>query len=313
MGALGDELSRLRHGRGIMAGDLGERLGPTLRAVAGIDPDGHPDDIRQRLTRFLEEQAISLPEDLRTAFAAALALREDVRHRFLEERMRWLADTLHRDIRTARRRADEAIRIVAASASPPAGPASGDPLGDWYLARLCTVLLLDGARPTAIEERLVVAARDDVGEIVISTGIPFPDGEVTGARGAELTVLQGGTLISSEWPTAGYFRNSITLARTLRLGESHTISVRVVIPEGQPFARRYAFQPLRRCDEFDLRIRFGSSGRAKHAWKLSGLPRGMVDDYAAPEALIRPDANGDVELRYEHLRVGLTYGARWSD
>lgn len=46
MGAFGDELSRLRRGRGIMATDLRERVGPSLRALAGIDPVASQEEAR---------------------------------------------------------------------------------------------------------------------------------------------------------------------------------------------------------------------------------------------------------------------------
>ena len=310
MGALGDELGRLRRGRGVMAGDLTDRLGPTLCRMAGIEPVGHADDVRKRLIGLLEELAEALPEDLRTAFAASLALREDVRFRFLDERMQWLADRLQRDVRTARRRADEAIRLLDAAAASPAGR-RGD-YEDWHLTRLRALLLLDRAEPSAIEERTVVAARADLAEITIAASIPAPDGVRSSARSADLKVLYGGSLIGITWPTATYFRYAIRLPHPLRRGESHEFGISVTTPNGQPFNPRYAIQPLRQCDEFDLRIRFGAGGRARRVWRIAGLPRGMVDDFTDPEALAHPDAVGDIHLRYEHLKTGLVYGARWS-
>jgi hypothetical protein len=191
VGTLGEELSRLRHGRGIMAGDLRERLGPTLRAIAEIDPDGHPDDIRQRLTKFLEEQAVGLPEDLRTAFEAALALREDVRHRFLEERMRWLADTLQRDIRTARRRADEAMRMVS---NAPGGLTSSEGTlsarnsrGNYVLAGATTEMVGDSAGP-----RLPVPAYGPGGAVFLTEDeIKQGAKEYLEAAGFSVTVAWG--------------------------------------------------------------------------------------------------------------------------
>ena len=115
-----------------MAGNLADRLGPTLCCMAGIEPGDNVEDIRKRLIGFLEGLAAGLPEDLRTAFAAALALREDVRFRFLEERMQWLADWLQRDVRTARRRTDEAIALVDATASFSASEDGG--YRDYYVA-----------------------------------------------------------------------------------------------------------------------------------------------------------------------------------
>lgn len=292
-----------------MAGNLADRLGPTLRRMAGIEPGDNAEDIRKRLIGFLEDLAAGLPEDLRTAFAAALALREDVRFRFLEERMQWLADWLQRDVRTARRRTDEAIKLVGATAS--SSPGEGGDYRDWHLARLRARLLLDRAEPLAIEERTVIAACDDLAEISIATSIPVPPGARAQGHAAEVKVLHGGTLMASTWPTATYLRYTVRLPRPLRRGQSHEFGISIATPRGQPFNPRYAIQPLRRCDEFDLWIRF-YAGPERRVWRIAGLPRGMVDDFADPDALVRPDAAGDIHLRYQHLKLGMVYGARWS-
>ena len=47
---------------------------------------------------------------------------------------------------------------------------------DWHLARLRALLLLDRAESLAIEERTLVADRDDLAEICIATSIPAPRG-----------------------------------------------------------------------------------------------------------------------------------------
>ena len=318
MGALGDELSRLRRGRGIMASDLSERVGPNLRALAGIDPAGSQEEARRRLLAFLGELARNLPEDLRLAFSAALALDEDVRHRFLDERMRWLAARLQRDVRTARRRVDEAISFAEASAGAQASEASDYMPGRWFLARLRTLLRLDEERPTAIEERTVVANVDGLADFVISTTVPRPaepgGSGLAGARKQrlEFSVIYGGSLSHCDQPAASYFRYFIQFPRPLSHGESHEVGVAITIPDDQPFNPRYTFQPLHRCDEFDLRVRFGLHGQPAHIWNIVGLPRGMVDDFADPDALVMPDAVGDIHLRYRFLRIGLAYGARWS-
>ena len=310
MGALGEELGELRRGRGVMAENLPGRLGPVLYGMAGIEPGGNDDETRKRLVGFLEDLAAGLPEDLQTAFAAALALREDVRFRFLEERMQWLADWLHRDVRTARRRVDDAIRLVDAAVSLPAR-AAGD-YESWHLARLRALLILDGAKPLAIEERTLVADRDDLAEIQVATSIPAPRGTRPQGHSAELKVLYGGSLTGSTWPTETYLRYTIRLPQPLRRGQSHEFGISIATPPGQPFNPRYAIQPLRRCDEFDLRIRFGAAAQGPSVWRIDGLPRGMVDDFADPAALLHPDSTGDIHMQYHHLKLGLVYGARWS-
>jgi hypothetical protein len=320
MGALADELSRLRRGRGIMAGDVRERVGPTLRALAGIDPAGSQEEARRRLLAFLDDLARRLPEDLGLALSASLALHEDVRHRFLDERMGWLAAKLQRDVRTARRRVDEAIRFAEASAGAQALEANEYMPGRWYLARFRTLLRLDGTEPTAIEERTVVANVDGLTEFVISTSVPRPavadpcDSRLVGAhkQRLEFSVLYGGSVTHWEQPSASYFRYFIQFPHPLNHGESHEIGVTITIPGGQLFNPRYTFQPLHRCDEFDLRVRFGAH-RPVRVWNIVGLPRGMVDDFAEPDALVWPDAAGDIHLQYQYLRTGLAYGARWSN
>ena len=82
-----------------------------------------------------------------------------------------------------RRRADEAIRLVDAAARLRGQGKPGD-YEDWHLARLRALLLLDRAESLAIEERTLVADRDDLAEICIATSIPAPRG--TCAQRAQL-------------------------------------------------------------------------------------------------------------------------------
>jgi hypothetical protein len=293
-----------------MASDLLERVGPALRALSGID-DTSESEARRRLLAYLNGLADELPQDLRLAFRVGLALHEDVQCRFLEERMNWLAAKLDRDVRTARRRVDEAIRSVEAmrAISVPAGDNYAH--DGWYLERFRTLLDLDGARPTAIEERTVVARHDALSEIVISTSIPRPAGADHERHNADLTILYGGSLARIERPSKTYFRVFVRLPRSLRRGQSHEIGVSIAIPADQPINPRYALQPLRRCDEFDLRIRFGTGKRLAGVWNMVGIPRGMADDYTSANARVDVDEAGEIHLNYQHLRAGLVYGARW--
>jgi hypothetical protein len=321
MSGLADELRHLRRGRGVMAADLCERIGPKLRALAGIEAADSLEESRHRLILFLDGLAKVLPQDLSVAFGAGLALDPDLQYRFLEERMSWLAAKLHRDVRTARRRVDEAFKSVDTAAGIDAANTGEYLRSGWYLTRLRTLLRLDGERPEAVEERTLVASDDDLGEIVISTTVPRPVAadrasgradDAVGEQELSFSVLYGGSLIRCERPSGSYFRYFIGLPHPLSRGEPHDIGVLFSVPAVQPFNPRYTLQPLRRCDEFDLRIRFGSGNRPARIWAIGGLPRGMVDDFADPGALICPDTAGDIRLRYRNLRIGLAYGARWS-
>jgi hypothetical protein len=294
-----------------MASDLLERAGPTLRALSGIDDSTSENEARRRLVTYLNDLADELPEDLRTAFRVGLALQEDAQYRFLEDRMQWLATELDRDVRTARRRVDEAIRSAETMRAESAPSSDSYAHDGWYLERFRTLLYLDGAQPTAIEERKVVARHDALSEVVVSTSIPCPAGADRDRHQADLTILYGGSLARTERPSNTYFRHFVRLPKPLMRGESHEIGVSVKIPVNQPINPRYALQPLRRCDEFDLRIRFGAGNRLTGVWNMEGIPRGMADDFISANARVDIDDAGEIHLNYQHLLVGLVYGARW--
>jgi hypothetical protein len=157
----------------------------------------------------------------------------------------------------------------------------------------------------------VVARHDALSEVVISTSIPRPAGADHERHNADLTILYGGSLARLERPSDTYFRVFVRLPQSLRRGQSHEIGVSVSIPAEQPINPRYALQPLRRCDEFDLRIRFGAGKRLAGVWNMVGIPRGMADDYTAANARVDIGEDGEIHLNYQHLRAGLVYGARW--
>ncbi|WP_155353394.1 macro domain-containing protein [Acrocarpospora macrocephala] len=112
MSDLFTELIQLRPGRGVLAANLVARIGPLLRARAGIDDSDGPREVSERLITYLESLAGTLPPDLALAFRVGLSLHPQAQFRFLDERMEWLAMQLDRDARTARRRFDEAARLL---------------------------------------------------------------------------------------------------------------------------------------------------------------------------------------------------------
>jgi hypothetical protein len=302
-----------------------------LRARAGIESGGNPAEFRRQLVAFLDAASADLPEDLRLAFSAGLALHESRPSRFLTERMKRLANRLDRlSEDTARAYLEEAIAAVEAALSAPAAETEAQPQHarqrelegcsdggyrpvGWHLAALRVVLDLTGPQPAALEERTVVADTDHLAEIAVSTEIPRhgPTSPVPSRAG--IVVRHGGTLVRSEWPSNTYLRYFVRLPHALRRGEAHEIEVCLTIPSGQPFRPRYVFTPLLRCDEFDLRVRFGSRMSGLPVWRIAGLPPGMAGDFADPAELLCPDSLSEVHLRFELPQPGLSYGVRWAD
>ncbi|MER5650398.1 macro domain-containing protein [Streptosporangium sp. NPDC002524] len=112
MSDLFTELVHLRRGRGVLTGTLIDRVGPLLRARAGIGDSDGDTEVAERLVAYLETLADTLPADLALAFRVGLALHPDAQFRFFEERMEWLGTEFDRDARTMRRRFDEAARLL---------------------------------------------------------------------------------------------------------------------------------------------------------------------------------------------------------
>jgi hypothetical protein len=126
LAALIAELKILRKGRGVFVARIDERVGPALRALSGVADGASTAELRRGLAELLKRPAAELPEDLRVAALVALGLYPGARLPFYQERIRWLAEYLQRDERTARRRADQAIEQLAELASAPAARPNAD-------------------------------------------------------------------------------------------------------------------------------------------------------------------------------------------
>lgn len=351
MGELGAELAALCRGRGVMEPNLKERVGPALLSRSGIDPAVSPVEFRYQLVSLLDQVAGDLADDLGLVFRAGLGLRRNLQGRFLTQRLERVAGELGRHPDTVRDYLSTAIAAVAAALAdwdhaaemadgllsrwqpgvPPKGmPAedagalgteaeddgSGHPACGWHLARLRTFLDLAGIQPVAVEERTVVADRNELAVVAISTTIRRYRAAGTavapGVNRADVAVMYGGSLAHLHWLSATYLRYLVRLPYPLRRGESHEFGVRLAIPPGQPFDPQYVFTPLLRCDEFGLRVRFGARARQARVWRIAALPPGLVDDFADPAEMLCPDAAGEVRLRFADPRIGLAHGARWT-
>lgn len=168
---------------------------------------------------------------------------------------------------------------------------------------------LDGPAPVAEETRTIVADVSGLEEILISTRIPVADAS---QPGVDFEVVYGGSLRRAERPTKSYFRYVVGLPYPLAAGDRHEVRVLLRVTQDHLLLPRYVFEPLRRCDSFELLIRFGPDTRPAQLWRIPGIPRGMADDFEAPEFLEHPDDFGEIRLNFGFLKSGLAYGAKWA-
>jgi hypothetical protein len=307
------ELQQLRRGHGLHAPDVMQRVGPLLSSVCGLDRSASTGDNRRLLVERISTSVNDLPTDLRLAVQAALALPPASQSRFLRERMQWLGERLDRDPRTAMRRVESGLTLLAERLLSPVWGASPTenlyaPEG-WFVDSLRAVVLMQVDPVQLLETRRVTATRDGLEQLTVSWSVP-PDGIVAGDL--RIDVLYGGELVRDERAsTAAYWSGVIRLPRRLAAGESHEYQVLVTSAPRRFLRPYYVLTPFRRTDEFELRAKFHPAQQPDAVWALDGVPFQLIDENQPVGRLLAPDAVGEVTCRFRDLRQGLSYGLRW--
>ncbi|MCE6993314.1 hypothetical protein LZG04_00605 [Saccharothrix sp. S26] len=292
------ELKSLRKGRGVLAGRIGDRVGPTLRATCGVTEGDAPGAIRRKVSARLDELAGRLPEDLRLATRAAFAIEDEARLPLYQERVQWAAIRMDRDPRTVRRRVDEAINHLAELAVDVPREGSDGPSGGWRTIELHTVLTLDRPGPEVIERYRVVADRDGLRELALTPPLPLhrPD--------LDVRVLYGGTLVDRATPT-------LALPTPVDGGRVHDFAIRYRLPAAHAPRSHLVHVPRQPCDLLDLRVRFEPDAPPR-VWALRGAYPHDVAEVSGSGDPHPVDEAGEIHVEYRHLTPGLAYGVRWA-
>jgi hypothetical protein len=314
------ELQQLRRGHGVHAPDVVDRVGPRLRRICGLDDSGSGAGDRERLVDRITRSVEELPGELRLAVQAAFGLEPASQERFLRDRMEWLGEKLERDPRTAMRRVEAGLALLAERLLDLAelsrtGSAAGDdanayaPEG-WYVTLARATLLMHVDPVQLIETRRIVSTRDGLEQVTTSWSIP--KGPPADAAAFRVDMLYGGELVRDEIPsTSTFWSGLIRLPRPLAAGEKHEFQVRVTTLPPAQMRPYYVLTPFRRTDEFELRAKFHTARPPDLVWGLDGVPFQLVDENQPVGAVSEPDAVGEVESRWRNLRQGLSYGLRW--
>jgi hypothetical protein len=311
---LAAELKTLRKGRGVSVAQIGDRVGPALRTLCGVPDGANVAEVRQKLGDRLEKLAGELPDDLRVAALVALGLHREAQRPFYQERVRWLAEYLQRDERTARRRADEALERLAEISVAPGVRQNAEAQGggdEWYVTELRCIMVLDRPEPEAFEYRRITANRDQLGELDLSLTVPRDQGDSNAPHDLQVEVVYGGTLVRRQRESANRFGFVLELPEPLRRYESTEFVLRFGLPTGQRMRPHYVLAPLRRCDIFDLRVRFDRAHPPRQVWQVREAFHRDLDDGTARGELVTPDQAGEIHLRFRNLRPALSYGAQW--
>lgn len=310
------ELQQLRRGHGVHAADLMSRVGPRLASVCGIDRAMPSGERRRLLVQHLTVVVAELPDDLRLSVQAAFALPPASQSRFLRERMQWLGERFRRDPRTAMRRAESGLALLAERLTSLPGHA---PVGEveyaeegWYVDNMRTTLMLHVDPVQVLETRRVISLVAGLARLRVSWSVPAD----APADGAQLGVetLYGGQLRRDDAAsTAALWTGYLELPRPLSPGEQHEYQVRVSLLPRRDMRPYYVLSPLRRVDVFELRAKFDTVDPPEAIWRLDGVPFQLLDEKQPVGRMLQPDAAGEVVSRFRSLRGGLSYGLRWRD
>ena len=186
-------------------------------------------------------------------------------------------------------------------------------LGDgetWHVTSCRALLRLDVTPPEAIDERVIVATADDVAELDTAISVPRHPDDREGEHELTVELLYGGRLTQTEHPHESYFRYVVMLAGSLGIGDRHGYAMRFRLPPGQLMANHFVHVPLRRVDEFDVRVRFGAV-RPRLVWQLTEVAPAVIYDRRPTDTLRPPDRFGEVRATFRGLRRGYAYGLRW--
>lgn len=329
--ALKIELVRLRKGRALKEPQLLDRLGQQLHAIVTKTADRDSKALshgqaRLALADSLQRAANALPVDLREAAEAMFALGDtaSMAASSLGARQADLACRWQRDLRTVRRRCDDALALLVEHLAPggrPEDTADGATRkeverrenhfvgGTWFTESLEVLLRLDVDFPRAVERRTVVALVDGLEQVTASTSLKIEDPEGSPSIGSEIDF--GGLLIGAERFNGGVTIAHVALPRPLRAGQRHTYGRTLFLSADHSLRPQYFVAPQVRFDRFDLKVRFRRSHLPDYVWLHAGVPYPVADSRARGADLIEVDGVGEVQRTFTDLNVGSCYGAGW--
>lgn len=302
------DLLRLRRGRGLREPRLAEHLGPHWRSLCGVLLSESDGPARAKAEALLAGFAADLAPDLRKAAELALACGNGAASR-LSGRTEELAAALHCSERTARRRMDEALALVAEAAAREADPVPSGP--SWRVRRFSSLLRLDTPTPELYETR-TISAEQPVDVLEITLDVPErPDD--TGAGGPLIVEAIHGVRVRSveASPDNCHYRVTLALARSLQPGERLDFTLHYTLPEGGRIRDHCVLVPLHPCDSARVRVRFGVPPEG--VWRVEAVAPRQLDPVTVTPGPgpLTLDLAGEVQAVFHSLRQGYAYGIAW--
>lgn len=173
------------------------------------------------------------------------------------------------------------------------------------------IVLLEGNRPEALEERTIVSAVDGLHRLGLAFALPRHPEESRPRLDIDLSILYGAEVDSVQRVGDNLFVQYLNLPRPLRLGERHTYARKIRIPDGQLMTPRYVQLVVRRCDVFELRVKFALDALPRLVWTVTKVPEIAYSSHQPGPDVVIPDQLGEVLVRFTALQPGFGYGLAW--
>lgn len=311
-----EELKRLRRGRGLADPALAS-LGPSLRALSGTGPAATNREAVEQLRAEIRRLIDGLPDELRQFAGVALNVGWDDEgaSERLEGRIERLSQLVSRDPRTVRRRIDEAMNRLVDAAVAEENWAEMDrqeSAADWYIKSSRAILRLDLPNPEALDEREIVVTGSPLSGISLPFTLPRHPDDHSDTHELRTEMLFGGKFVVSRRVADLRFDIKVQFSRVLQPGETHRYAIIYRVPDGQQMTPHYVFVPYRRCDEFELHVRFDEHALPADVRRVNGRAHREIDERQPDTEILRPDSAGEVHIRFTNLRVRAGYGLQWS-
>jgi hypothetical protein len=305
------EFMALRRGRGLHRPNVHTVIGPAIAQWADVPPDCSNADVRRLVNAAVAQiPDMDLPEEERRVVLVALALDRELRSATLSTRTELLGTEFRWSERTTRRRIDDAFAKLAQVIVKRVDPS--DPERGWAVRRLRVLVRLDREAPEVIEERTIVATRDDLSQIVARFSVPRRPDSADLDREVHADVQHGARIVAENRQGANHFRYLLELPRPLSRNESHTYSIVFQVRDGQPISDHYVFNPLVSCAMFEARVRFDAGRRPMVVWRTDRASPRTLPHHGVPDGpLLTLDRAAEVVARFDGPEQGFSYGICW--
>jgi hypothetical protein len=232
----------------------------------------------------------------------------------LEQRIDWLARQLERNPRTVRRKLDDAMNTLAEIAIKDYNwkvLGQQEAASDWYVTNCRALLRMDISSPEAIVEREICVESGAFSSLSIPFTLPRYPGDQDESHDLHADILFGGKFVTNTHVSDSRFDIKVQFPHTLYPGDVHQYALIYRIPPGQKMSPHYVLVPYRRCDSFDVRVRFNLNSIPNDIRIIREAFHRQIEELQSEEQRINADDAGEVVLNFQNLKPGFAYGVQW--